>query len=468
MSKTDGSAVSIDLSAIEALSGTLGGSILTASSDGYDEARVFWNAMIDKRPGMIVQCTSTDDVSKVVAFARAHALLVSIRGGGHNIAGKSLSDGGMLIDLSGMTGVSVDAGAKTAVVGPGATLADLDAATQAHGLITPTGINSTTGVAGLTLGGGFGWTSRTLGLTIDNLISAEMVTAEGELVTASASDNADLFWGLRGGGGNFGVVTSFKFQLHEVGPEVLSGLIVHPFSEAKAVLAQYNEYIANVPDEVTVWLVARLAPPLPFLPEQVHGTPVLVIAAMYTGDMAAGEEALKPLRAIGNPIADVIGPHPFAGWQQAFDPLLTPGLRNYWKTHYFMELSEGWMDALVAAIGTLPSPHTEIFIGQLGGAVSRVAADATAFGDRSFKFVMNVHGRWETAGEDDAAIGWCRGVYESMAQYSTGGAYMNFLTEEESARVENVYGENYERLVELKRKFDPTNFFRVNQNIDPS
>jgi FAD/FMN-containing dehydrogenase len=417
----------------------LGGSILTASSDGYDEARVIWNAMIDKRPGMIVQCTNTDDVRKAVEFARSHGLLVSIRGGGHNIAGKSLSDGGMLIDLSGMTDVAVDADAKTAEVGPSATLADLDAATQAHGLITPTGINSTTGVAGLTLGGGFGWTSRTLGLTIDNLISAEMVTAEGEVVTASASDNTDLFWGLRGGGGNFGVVTSFKFQLHEDGPEVLSGLIVHPFSDAKAVLAQYNEYVANVPDEVTVWLVARLAPPLPFLPEEVHGTPVLVIAAMYTGDMAAGEEALKPLRAIGNPIADVIGPHPFAGWQQAFAPLLTPGLRNYWKSHYFMELSEGWMDSLVAAIETLPNPHTEIFIGQLGGAVSRVAADATAFGDRSFKFVMNVHGRWETAGEDGTVIGWCRDVYDSMAQYSTGGAYMNFLTEKESARVENVY-----------------------------
>jgi FAD/FMN-containing dehydrogenase len=468
MKRTDGSDVSVDSSAIDDFSSNLGGKVLTASSDGYDEARVIWNAMIDKRPGLIVQCTNTDDVSKAVKFARSHGLLVSVRGGGHNIAGKSLSDGGMLVDLSGMTSVSVDAGAKTAVVGPGATLADLDTATQEHGLITPTGINSTTGIAGLTLGGGFGWTSRTLGLTIDNLLSAEMVTAEGEVVTASVSENADLFWGLRGGGGNFGVVTSFEFRLHEVGPEILSGLIVHPFSDAKSVLRQYNQYIANVPDEVTVWLVARLAPPLPFLPEEVHGTPVLVIAAMYTGDMTDGEEAFKPLRAIGNPIADVIGPTPFGGWQQAFDPLLTPGLRNYWKSHYFMELSEGWMDALIAAIDTLPGPHTEIFIGQLGGAVSRVAADATAFGDRSFKFVMNVHGRWENASEDDSVIGWCRGVYDSMAEYSTGGAYMNFLTEEESARVESVYGENYDRLVELKRKYDPTNFFRVNQNIVPS
>jgi FAD/FMN-containing dehydrogenase len=352
--------------------------------------------MIDKRPGMIVQCTNSDDVCRSVEFARTQGLLVSIRGGGHNIAGKPLSDGGMLIDLSGMKSVSVDVAAKTAVVGPGATLADVDAATQEHGLITPTGINSTTGVAGLTLGGGFGWTSRTLDLTIDNLLSVEMVTAEGELVTASASENADLLWGLQGGGGNLGVVTSFTFQLHEVGPEVLSGLIVHPFADAKSVLKQYNEYIADVPDEVTVWMVARLAPPLPFLPEEVHGTPVLVLAAMYTGD---------------------IGPHPFAGWQQAFDPLLTPGLRNYWKTHYFMELGEGWTDALVTAIETLPSPHTEIFVGQLGGAVSRVAADATAFGDRSFKFVMNVHGRWETAAEDDAAIGWCRNVYDSVAEF---------------------------------------------------
>jgi len=305
-------------------------------------------------------------------------------------------------------------------------------------------------------------------LTIDNLLSAQVVTADGEVLTASASENPDLFWAIRGGGGNFGIVTSFTFQAHPVGPEVLSGLIVYPFAQARDVIRQYRELCKTATDATTVWMVARKAPPLPFLPEEVHGTDVLVLAAMYCGDMADGEKALAPFRAIGKPIADVIGPHPFAGWQQAFDPLLTPGMRNYWKSHYFETLDDGWIDALEGAIATLPSPHTEIFVGQLGGRVRGESAESSAFGDRAFNYVMNVHGRWETAAEDVACVAWCRKFFEATESYSTGGAYMNFLTEDEADRVHDVYGANEARLSEIKKKYDPTNFFRANHNIKPS
>ena len=249
---------------------------------------------------------------------------------------------------------------------------------------------------------------------------------------------------------------------------MLSGLIVYPLEQARDVIRQYRELNKKSPDAATVWGVARKAPPLPFLDPSVHGSNILALAAMYCGDMKDGEKALAPFRAIGKPIADVVGPHPYAGWQQAFDPLLTPGMRNYWKSHYFEDLPDAWIDALIGAIETLPSPHTEVFFGQLGGAVRRVSADATAFGDRSFNYVMNVHGRWETAGEDQASIAWCRKFYEATKPYATGGAYMNFLTEDEGERVHNVYGSNEARLKEIKKKHDPTNFFRANHNISPA
>ncbi|HER20142.1 MAG TPA: FAD-binding oxidoreductase, partial [Chromatiales bacterium] len=353
-------------------------------------------------------------------------------------------------------------------VEPGVTLGELDAETQKSGLALPVGINSTTGIAGLTLGGGFGWLSRKYGMTCDNLISADMVTAAGEKVRASATENPDLFWGLRGGGGNFGIVTSFEFQLHPVGPEVLSGLIVHPFEDARAVLKHYREFLAQAPDEVTVWAVMRKAPPLPFLDEAVHGTEVVVLAAFYAGDMAEGEKALAPLREFGNPHADVIGPHPFCGWQAAFDPLLTPGARNYWKSHDFLELSDGLLDTLIGAVGTLPDPQCEIFIAQLGGAINRVPSDATAYPHRDAQFIMNVHGRWSNASDDDKIISWSRDLFDKATPYATGGVYVNFMTEEEEDRVRQAYGKSYDRLVQLKNTYDPKNVFRMNQNIRPS
>jgi FAD/FMN-containing dehydrogenase len=467
MTANDGGSTAVDQSVVTALSGAFSGDVLTPSSPGYDEARTIWNAMIDKRPSLIARCTNTADIVRAVQFASSRNLLLAVRGGGHNIAGNATCDGGMVIDLSQMKAVHVDPTARIATAEPGVTLADFDAATQAHGLATPVGINSTTGIAGLTLGGGFGWISRKYGLTIDNLISAEVVTAKGEVLTASASENPDLFWGIRGGGGNFGIVSKFTYRLHPVGPEVCSGLVVHPFAEAKGLLTYYREFCSTLPDDVTVWAVMRKAPPLPFLPEEWHGREVLVFAAVCAGDSAAGEAALKPLRDFGNPIADVIGMNPFTGFQQAFDPLLTPGMRNYWKSNDFNELSDGVIDATIDAVGKLPSPHCEIFIGQMGGATSRVAPDETAYRDRNVKFIMNVHGRWETATEDSQCIAWCRGVLDSTTPFATGGVYVNFLTAEEAGRIEGAYGPGYEKLVALKRKYDPTNLFRLNQNIKP-
>ena len=463
-----GSEATIGRDAIDQLAAGLEGSLLEPGGEGYDDARSIWNAMIDRRPGLIVQCAGSSDVARAVDFARTNELLVSVRGAGHNIAGSAVCEGGVMIDLSGMKSVEVNAKERTVRVEPGVTLGELDRATREFGLATPVGINSTTGIAGLALGGGFGWLSRKHGLTADNLVSADVVTAGGELVTASQDENTDLFWGLRGGGGNFGVVTSFVFNLHPVGPELLAGLIVHPFADAEAVLRNYRDFCAQAPDELTVWVVMRKAPPLPFLPEEVHGTEVVIVAALYAGDMAAGEAALKPLRAFGNPIADVISPHQFVDFEAAFDPLLTPGFRNYWKSHDFRELSDAALATMMRYVESLPSPHCEVFIAQMGGATSRVAADATAYRHRDAQFVMNVHGRWESAAEDDSCIAWCRELFQDMTPFATGGVYVNFMTEEEDDRVRAAYGDSYDRLVELKNRYDPSNLFRLNQNIRPA
>jgi FAD/FMN-containing dehydrogenase len=305
------------------------GDLLLPGDADYDEVRQIWNAMIDRRPALIARCTSPDDVVQGVNFARQHELLVSIRGGGHNIAGNAVCNDGLMIDLSLMKGVRVDPNARRATVEPGCTLADFDAVAQAHGLATPLGINSTTGVAGLTLGGGFGWLSRKYGMTVDNLLSADVVTADGSRVRASETEHADLFWGLRGGGGNFGIVTSFEFQLHPVGPDVLSGLIVFPFDQAKSVLTQFARFTETMPDDLNVWMVTRKAPPLPFLSEKVHGKEIVVLALCYVGNPTEGKKLIEPLRGFGTAHGEAVGVQPFTAWQQAFDPLLTRGARNY-------------------------------------------------------------------------------------------------------------------------------------------
>ena len=457
-----------DAATLGALQAALRGKVLDPSADGYDEARTIWNATIDRWPALIVRCAGASDVMRAVRFATDNQLLIAVRGGGHNIAGNAVCDDGLVIDLSQMKSVRVDPIAQRAWVEPGATLADLDKETQAFGLAVPTGINSTTGIAGLTLGGGFGWITRKFGLTIDNLLSADIVTADGDLRRASASENPDLFWAIRGGGGNFGVVTAFEFQLQELGPQVLAGLVVHPFDDAETLLKDYRRIVASAPDELTCWVVMRKAPPLPFLPEEWHGREVMVLAMCYAGDLAEGEKAAAELRKLGKPIADVVAPNPFAGWQQAFDPLLAPGARNYWKSHDFIELSDDAISVLLEAVRQLPGPECEIFIGHVGGAAGRVALDATAFPQRSSHFVMNVHARWREPAMDNGCITWARKLFDAAAPYSAGTAYINFMPADESSRVQAAYGPNYDRLAQVKRRYDPTNLFRMNQNVTPA
>jgi FAD/FMN-containing dehydrogenase len=465
----DGRTTQISAEALEGFRGGLRGHLCLPGDAGYDEARTIWNAMIDRHPAAIVRAASAADVMRTVRLASEHALLLAVRGGGHNIAGNAACEGGLMLDLSLMRSIRVDPAARTARVEPGARLADVDRETQAFGLATPTGINSTTGISGLTLGGGFGWLSRKLGLTIDNLLSADVVTSKGELLRASASANSDLFWAIRGGGGNFGVVTSFEYQLHPVGPQVIAGLIVHPFAQAEEVLAGYRKAVAQAPDEMCCWVVMRKAPPLPFLAPEVHGKEVVVLALCYSGDPASADKAIAPFKAIGNPIAVAIGEQPFAGWQTAFDPLLTPGERNYWKSHDFVELQDGLVGVMLDAVRTLPSPACEIFIAQLGGAINRVAADATAYPHRNVEFIMNVHVRWSDKSDDAKCIAWGRQVYDATAPFATGGVYVNFMPEDESQRVRSgAYGPNFARLAQLKAKYDPTNLFRLNQNVAPA
>ncbi len=453
---------------IEELKGGFQGEILLPSDGAYESARKIWNAMIDKRPAVIARCATTSDVVRGVNFARDNGLLLAVRGGGHNIAGNAMCDDGIVIDLSQMKAASVDPDKRRVTIEGGATLADLDAATQAHGLATPLGINSTTGVAGLTLGGGFGWLSRKHGMTVDNLESAEVVTAAGEVVRASATEHPDLFWALRGGGGNFGVVTRFEFRLHPVGPDVLSGLIVYPISEAKSVLQQYRDFIIKAPEALSVWTILRQAPPLPFLPERVHGQGIIVLALIYAGDPKQGEPLIDPLRKFGTPLGEHVGVQPYVAWQQAFDPLLTFGARNYWKSHNFSMLQDGLFDAVIEYIEKLPSPQCEIFFGAIGGATTRPAPDSAAYAHRDAMFVMNVHGRWDDPTDDKRCIGWARDFFKASAPFASGGVYVNFLTADEGDRVRSAYGPNYDRLAQVKRKYDPDNLFRMNQNIKPA
>lgn len=461
-----GSKKTISSGAIDAFKTQLTGSVHAAGEPGYQEARSLWNAMIDKQPAMVVNCTGSADVIACVKFARDNGLLTSVKGGGHNIAGLASADGALMINLSPMQSVSVNASSKTVKVGAGCTLRNVDHETQASGLAVPLGINSTTGVAGLTLGGGFGWLSRSYGLTADNLLSAEVVTAEGKIVIAGEGGEADLLWGLQGGGGNFGIVTSFTFRLHPVGPNVLAGLIIHPFKDAPEVFRYYNKFASGADDKLTCWCILRKAPPLPFLPQDVHGKEVFVIAAMYAGDIQEGEKALEPLRKFGQPIADVISTVPFEGWQQALDPLLTPGFRNYWKSHNFTSLSEGLMDILLDYTMKLPSAFSEMIIAQLGGQINRLPSNATAYPHRDANFVMNVHARWQDKSEDERCLEWARKLYDATEKYSTGGVYVNFISAGEQL-VSSAFSKNLEKLSRLKAKYDPDNFFRTNQNIKP-
>ncbi|SDZ49563.1 FAD/FMN-containing dehydrogenase [Jannaschia faecimaris] len=466
MKTFNGTAIDIPNGKLTSLQSSLRGKLINKADAGYDDARSLWNGMIDRRPGLIISAQDTNDIRLAVNFARENGLLLAVKSGGHQIAGHAVADGALLLNLSEMRGVHVDADKATAKVEPGCLLSDVDQETQRYGLAVPLGINSTTGVAGLTLGGGFGWITGKHGLTIDNLLSAEVICADGEVRVASATQHADLFWAIRGGGGNFGVVSSFEFALHPIGPEVLSGLIVHPLADARGLLQSYRDICARAPDELTIWAVMRQAPPLPFIPEDWHGKEVLIFAACYAGDMKDGEKALEELRDLGNPLADVIGPHPYAGWQQAFDPLLTPGARNYWKSNDFLKLTDGVIDSTLAAVVDLPDPQSEIFIAHLGGAMARVDPAATPFPQRKRHFVMNVHTRWSEPAKDQTCIAWARALFDRTAPDAAGSVYVNFMPSDDDGRMQEAYGPNIEKLRRIKAEYDPKNLFRLNHNIN--
>lgn len=453
---------------IDQLRGRFRGKIILPDDTDYHQERKIWNAMIDRSPAVILQCAQSEDVPHAIGFARENKLDISIRGGGHNIAGHALCDRGVMIDFSKMRQVGVNADQKRAYCEPGATLGDLDRATQAHALAVPVGINSTTGIAGLTLGGGFGWLTRKYGMTVDNLLSVDMVTANGEPLRAAQDENSDLFWAIRGGGGNFGVVTRFEFQLHPVGPQILAGLLVFPLEQADQVLRSYREFVDSAPAELNVWVVLRKAPPLAFLPSDVHGRQVIVLACFYTGDLEKGARLIDPLRGFGDLYGEHIAAQAYKDWQQAFDPLLVDGARNYWKSHNFNQLGGGALEVITTFAANLPSPQCEIFIGSVGGAANRVAPDAMAYGHRDVKFVMNVHGRWDQAEDDQECIDWTRSFFKASAPFASAGAYVNFMTEDEIERVAAAYGSNYERLCRIKMKYDPNNIFHMNQNIRPT
>ena len=446
------------------------GEILCADDAAFDEARAIWNGMIDKRPTVIARCSGTADVVAAVNFVRDNELAFSVRSGGHNVAGNALCDGGFVIDLSKMKGIHVDAQRRTARTQPGINLGDLDRETQLFGLATPTGIVSETGLAGLTLGGGFGWLSRKYGFTCDNLLSAEVVTADGNVVRASAEENDDLFWGIRGGGGNFGIVTSFEYALHPVGPTVLGGLVLHPMDDAVDVLRFYRDFTADAPGELGSMAVFRLAPPAPFVPQALHGKPVLGLVICYAGDVSEGERIVQPLREFGEPLADLVGPKPYLAQQTMLDKGQPDGHHYYWKSEYVREISDGAIDTAVSYSAGMTSPLTRVALFHLGGAIRNVDEMAMAASHRDAAYVVAINTGWDEKANGEQQIQWTRDFWTDMRRFSTGGTYVNFLSADDGQdRVRAAYGqEKYERLVALKDKYDPANLFRLNQNIRPT
>jgi len=458
-----------DASAASSIGAAFRGRLLEPGTEGYDAARRLWNGMIDRRPALIAQCASVADVIAAVNLGRERNLVIAIKGGGHNVTGNAMCDGGIVIDLSPMRRCNVDAGRRLVHAGGGALLGDLDAATQAHGLATPVGINSTTGIAGLALGGGIGHLMRLHGLTVDNLVAVEMVTAAGERVRAAPNENADLFWAVRGGGGNFGVATSFTFRLHRVGPDLLSGLILYRAGRAREVLRFYRDCVATAPDELGTIVNLRKAPPSPVVPASLHGVPVVGIIPCYCGDPAEGEKVLRPFRDL-RPDLYAVERRPFLGFQEMLNPTVPPGWRYYWKSHYLPPLGDPVIDLLVAWAWRARSPRSYTLLAHMGGAVARVPEDATAFAGRDAAHAININGVW-TAEDADRAddTAWTRDFFNAVAPHATGRAYINFIGNEGQERVRSAYGEaKYARLARLKAHWDAANVFRMNQNIVPS
>jgi FAD/FMN-containing dehydrogenase len=455
--------------AAQALRAGFGGEVISPSDAGYDEARKVFNGMIDRRPAVIARCASTADVVAAVDLAREHGLVVAVRCGGHSVAGMSACDDGILIDLSGLKSIHVHAEAKTARAGGGVLWGEFDAATQEHALHTPGGRVSTTGVGGFATGGGYGWTSCKHGLTSDNLTRAEVVLADGRVVRASADENEDLLWGLRGGGGNFGIVTEFEFKLHELGPTVLAGLTMWPVELAPSVMRAWRDYADNAPDEVGSGFAVITAPPEPFVPDELKGQTVCGIAAIYVGDSEAGLAAIQPIKDLA-PALDLIGPMPYTAFQAMLDPSAPRGMRNYWRGEYLRRLGEGAIETFLdhaPALAAAGAPFTQALMFKIGQGIAAVSEDDSAFSYRDADYLFHPLALWPDPAKDHEVISASRAFAEAMRSFGTGAAYLNFTPEHD--RVRDGFREaKHARLVALKDKYDPENLFRLNHNIEPS
>jgi len=455
---------------IEELQSTFRGQLIQPSDADYDEARQVWNGYIDKHPALIAQCTGTADVIDAVTFARKHDIEVSVRGGGHNVAGSALCDDGMVIDLSGMRGIHVNASQKLARVQGGATWGDLDRETQVFGLAAPGGVVSTTGVAGLTLGGGLGWLRKKYGLSCDNLNSVEIVTADGKLLTASHNENKDLFWALQGGGGNFGIVTSFEFQLHEVGPTVMMCAVMYPIEIADKVLSAWKDFMVTSPDEISSQALFWALPDSDDFPKEARGKHVIAISAMYAGDSKEGEKKLQELREIDTPVIDLSGQIPYTVAQTMFDPFFPENERYYYfKSQDLASLNKETMHALIEGAKDRPVASILVALWHYGGKMNRIGSKDTAFGSRDTSFLFSVDAIWDDPSDSEEVIGWARNFLDKMERFAGDGMYVNFsgFGEEGEDLVRAAYGDNYERLAKIKAKYDPDNFFHINQNIKP-
>lgn len=468
MTQSTNSIPDLDSTAIDHLRTQLRGPVLVPGDAGFEESRTVWNGMIDRHPALVARCVGAADVVSGVNFAREHGLSLTVKGGGHNISGLAVADGAMMLDMSSMKGVAIDADARIARAQAGCLLGDVDRETQLHGLAAVLGFVSNTGIAGLTLGGGFGYLTRQYGWTCDNVRAIELVTADGRLVRASEKENPDLFWGLRGGGGNFGVATRFDYALHPVGPEIVGGAVAWSGDAVAEVLQMYREQAEAAPRDLVLVAVLRLAPPAPWLPTEVHGKLIVAIFACYTGKMEEGEKLAAPIKSFGKPAGDVLQRRSYLSQQSILDPTQPKGRRYYWKSEYLPSLDQGLLDKCMEYAHDLRSPHSGIVLFPLGGALNEAPADTSPMGNRDAQYVLNITASWDTAEEDEANVAWARAAWEDMRQFSTGGTYVNFLTEDEVGdRIRDAYGEHHARLAQVKAEWDPTNFFHVNKNIAP-
>jgi FAD/FMN-containing dehydrogenase len=467
MTANNGQTIQIASEAVEALRARHRGPLLLPGAADYDTARTIWNAMIDRRPALVARCQDAADVVAGVDFARERGLPLSIKGGGHNIAGTAVGEG-LMLDLSPLRDVRVNPEARTAAAQPGCLLSDVDRATQEHGLAAVLGFISTTGIAGLTLGGGFGYLTRRFGWTCDNVLSMEVVTADGCVVTASETENPDLFWGLRGGGGNFGVVTNFTYKLYPVGPKIIAGAVAWPGADAPAVLAMYRELVASAPPEQTVVAALRKAPPAPWLPADVHGQPIVALFVCDTGPLAEAEARAAAIKSFGAPVGDVLQRRTYVSQQALIDGTQPPGRRYYWKSEYLPRLEPELLSRYIDNAWRMVSPFAAILLFPIGGALNQLPGDYSAVGNRDAAFTLAIAAGWERAEDDAANIAWVRQSWQDLRRFSTGGTYVNFLTEEEGdERIRAAYGRNYERLIDVKTRWDPHNLFQANKNVAP-